>query len=173
MELNLSHMRRPSRRFGWVDRRLLTDGHLAPLGPVEISVYLMLCVVADCHGVSWYAPGTLAGLVKCPPNRVRRALESLADARLVALADRYVQVLDLDLLIPAPAVPTRLPATRSEPVTDAPPAMTARHRLEQLRSDVREELLGRARLVRLTGGREPSRSSLEAVAASLIDQEVA
>ena len=130
--------------------------------------------MADRHGVSWYALGTLAGWVKCPPERIRPALESLVDARLVALADRYVQVLDLDLLVPPPALPTRLPAARREPVTDEPPAITALQQLEQLPADVRVELLGRARarLLRLTAGREPSRSVLEAVAAGLIDSGV-
>lgn len=175
MELDLSRVRRPSRRFGWVDRRLLADGHVVPLGPVPITVYLLLCVVADRHGVSWYAPGTLAGWVKCPPDWIRPALESLAEARLVALADRYVQVLDLDLLVPPPALPTRLGAARPEPVTDEPPVMTARQQLERLQADVREDLLSRARarLCRLTAGREPSRSVLEAVAAGLIDSGAA
>lgn len=174
MELDLSRVRLPSRRFGWVDRRLFTDGHLAFLGTVPVAVYLILCVVADRHGVSWYAPGTLAGWLKCPTDQIRQALEGLARAQLVALADRYVQVLDLALVDPEPAQPARVPAVRCEPTSDRPPEVTARQRLEQLPVDIREELLKRARgrLVRVTGGREPGRSALEAVAAGLIDPGV-
>lgn len=57
MDLDLSRVRRPSRRFGWIDRRIVTDGHLADLGPTDVSVYLVLCLVADRHGVSWLPTG--------------------------------------------------------------------------------------------------------------------
>lgn len=175
MELDLSRVRRPSRRFGWVDRRVLTEGYLASLGPIPVALYLVLCVVADRHGVSWYARGTLAGWVKCPVDRIRPALERLVLAGLVALADRYVQVLDLDLLIPAPAASGRLPVVRNEPAAVEPPSMTAHEQLEQLPPDLRKELLNRARsqLVRFTGGQEPRQSALEAVAVGLIDRSAA
>lgn len=173
MELDLSRVRRPSRRFGWVDRRVLTDGHLAPLGPVPIAVYLTLCVVADRHGVSWYAPARLAGLVKCPPDRIRPALESLVDAHLVALADRYVQVLDLDLPVPRADTSVRLSAAKPPPARDDVPREPAGDRLARLPVEVRRTLedRARARLVRFTHGREPIKSVVEALAANLLDEE--
>jgi len=175
MELDLSRVRRPSRRFGWVDRRILMDGHLAALGPIPTTLYLVLCGVADRHGVSWYSPGRLAQWVKCPPDRVLPALEALVSAGLVARTDRYVQVLDLDWFLPAPGNLTRVTARRQAPVPQARPLATARQRLAELPVDVRNQLLERARgrFARFIGGREPSQSALEAVAASLIDREVA
>lgn len=175
MDVDLSRVRRPSKRFGWVDRRLLAEGHLASVSAVPVSLYLVLCVVADRHGVSWYAPATLAEWVKCPADRIRPALECLKASGLVALAGRHVQVLDLDLLVPAPAVRRPVGDVRREPTRDEPPTLSAHGRLEQLPADVREGLLSRARaqLVRYTRGREPSRSALEAVAAGLIDRGAA
>lgn len=175
MELDLSRVRRPSRRFGWVDRRVLIEGRLTVLGPVPVALYLILCVVADRHGVSWYAPGTLAGWVQCPPDRIRSALQCLAESGLVALAGRYVQILDLDLLIPAPVNLTSLRVTPVQPATDKQPLASARQQLAELPAEVRNTLLDRARgrFARFIGGREPSRSALEAVAASLIDRGAA
>lgn len=174
MEVDLSRVRRPSRRFGWVDRRLLTEGHLAPLEPVPISVYLMLCVVADRHGVSWYAPQTLAGLVKCAPDRIRPALESLADARLVACTGRYVQVLDLDPQTSRTDASVRSSTQEPTPTKDVP-CESARDRLARLSTDARKRVQdrARARLMRFTQGREPLESTVSALAASLLDEEVA
>ena len=171
MELDLSRVRRPSRRFGWVDRRVLTDGRLDSLGLVPVCLYLVLCVVADRHGVSWYASATLAGLVQCPPDRIRPALDRLVRAGLVTRSDRYIQVLDLDCLMPAPAVSTALPPAR-QPTPQKPAVPTACERLAQIPPDLREELLSRARarLALFLGRKEPRRSVLEALAAGLIDQ---
>lgn len=172
MNLDLSRVRRPSRRFGWIDRRIVTDGHLADLGPVDVSVYLMLCVVADRHGVSWHAARTLSTWVKHPPHRVREALDSLARRNLVVLEGRYVQVLDLDLLVIGAEAPVRWSVTEtpSAPAREESPRETARDRLEKLPSEVRERLeeRARARLSRFT--REPSKSVVEAVAAGLLDE---
>lgn len=170
MDLDLSRVRRPSRRFGWIDRRFLLEGHATSLEPVAVSLYLVLCVVADRHGVSWYGPRTLAGWTRCSAAQMTPALAQLRDAGLVAVGGRYVQVFDLDLLIPAPAPsrPTRV--TRREQASESPPPKSAREQLDELSPDVLRTLLDRARaqLVRFTGGREPSRSVLEAVAAGLI-----
>lgn len=170
MDLDLSRVRRPSQRFGWIDRRFLVDGHSTSIGPVAVSLYMVLCVVADRHGVSWYASRTLAGWMQCPVDRIVPALARLTDAGLVAVADRYVQVLDLDLLVPAPAAGAPAPVARREEACEAPPQKSAREVLDGLPADVLEGVLGRARaqLMRLTGGREPSRSVLEAVAAGII-----
>jgi hypothetical protein len=174
MELDLSRVRRPSRRFGWVDRRVLTEGRLTVLGPVPVALYLVLCVVADRHGVSWYAPGTLAGWVKCSPDRIRPALQCLVETGLLALAGRYVQILDLDLVISAPFPSQRLPTVRPELIQDEVPVVTARQQLDRLPTNIRENLLSQARtrLVRITGRREPSQSVVEAVAASLMNPGV-
>ena len=179
MELDASRVRRPSRRFGWVDRRVVHEGHLAALGAAEIAVYLVLCIIADQHGLSWASPRTLAAWVKHPPDRVRTALGELARRNLVAVAGRLVQVLDLDVVdrgrpvsSPAPVVPSDSGRTdvRQHPQS----ALTAAERLALLPAAVREDLLEQARqkLTSITKGRAPSRPVLEAVACGLIREPV-
>jgi hypothetical protein len=113
--------------------------------------------------------------MRCSSDRITPALARLKDADLVAVVDRYVQVLDLDLLIQTPphSLPTRV--TGYEQASEPPPAKSARERLDELSPDVRETLLTRARaqLVRFTGDREPSLTVLEAVAAGLIQRGAA
>jgi hypothetical protein len=175
MNLDLSRVRRPSRRFGWIDRRIVTDGHLADLGPADVSVYLMLCLVADRHGVSWHADRTLSTWVKHPPSLVRDALNSLARRNLVAIEDRYVQVLDLDLLVPGADAPVRVPVADPPPSSarEDAPREPAGARLARLPTEVRRTLedRARARLIRFTHGREPIKSVVEALAAGLLDEE--
>ena len=176
MELDLSRVRRPSRQFGWVDRRVLTDKRFTVLGPIPVALYLFLCVVADRHGVSWYSPESLVRWIKCPPDRICPALQSLVDSGLLARAGRYIQVLDLDLVASSPAPSeSSAAALRADLGSDKTPVVTARQQLEQLPADVREKFLiqARARLVRFTGRREPSQSVLEAVAASLMNSGAA
>lgn len=176
MNLDLSRVRRPSRRFGWIDRRIITDGHLAGLGPADVSVYLVLCLVADRHGVSWHSDRTLSTWVKHSPDRVRDALDSLASRNLVAIEDRYVQVLDLDLLVPGTDTSVRLPVAESSPSTasENAPREMARVRLARLPTEIRKTLedRARARLIRFARGREPIKSAVEALAATLLDEEV-
>ncbi len=95
MSVDLSRVRKLPRGFGWVDARIVHEGHLAGLGPVEVVVYLALCVVADRAGVSWYRPETLARHVHHPADRVRDAITALVRRGLIASEGRYVQVLDL------------------------------------------------------------------------------
>ena len=175
MDLDASRVRRPSRRFGWVDRRIIQDGHLAALGGAEAAVYLVLCVVADQHGLSWHSPRALAACIKQPPEHVRAALLELSRRGLVAIAGRLVQVLDLDLV--SPARPVSQQAFTADPVSDRPDVVrhpqslpTAPERLALLPAPVREALIEEARqkLTRITNGREPSRHVLEAVACGLI-----
>lgn len=178
MKLDPSRTRRPNARFGWgwVDRRLLLDGHLIPMSQAEVVVYFFLCVVADRHGVSWYGPRSLSRLLKHPPDQIREALIRLDRRNLIALAGRFIQVVDLDQTVPGSADPS--PAV---PVVDAatslcastPDASPARDALAGLPHQQREELLRRARerMATFLGAREPSVSALEAVAAGLLREK--
>lgn len=176
MNLDLSRVRRPSRRFGWIDHRIVTDGHLADLGPADVSVYLVLCLVADRHGVSWHSDRTLSTWVKHPPSRVREALDSLARRNLVAIEDRYVQVLDLGLLVRGADTAVRLRVAEPPPssASENAPGEMVRVRLARLPTEIRKTLedRARARLIRFTRGREPLKSAVEALAAGLLDEEV-
>lgn len=175
MELDLSRNRRPNGRFGWgwIDRRIMSEGHLTPLKQSEVVMYLFLCLVADQHGVSWYGSRAVSRLVKHAPNTIEQALVGLARRNLIAVAGRFVQVLDVDIVVPRPADPAMSPVQRLTPSPAAPPdAMTAHEHLAQLPAEKREEVLRRARqqMARFLGLHEPSPSALEAVAVGLLTQ---
>jgi hypothetical protein len=154
---------------------MVTQGRLAELDCVEVAVYLFLCIVADRHGVSWYGTRTLARWVKHPLDAVRQAVLGLARRNLVAIAGRFVQVLDLSGVVPAPAWPPSLPVQGSDTANPSPSAqpVPAGERLARLPASEREALLTRARreLGALFGGREPSQGVLMAVAAGLVGKE--
>ena len=176
MELDPSRIRRPSGRFGWgwVDRRIMCDGYLTPMSQAEVVVYFFLCLVADRHGVSWYGPRALSRLVKHSPDEIREALMALARRNLIALAGRFVQVLDVEGAVPEPAEPT----TRSAPevAPSLPPSVpppdpaSASEELARLPHQQREDLLrhARERMARFLGFREPNASALAAVAVGLL-----
>lgn len=179
MKLDPSRTRRPTPRFGWgwVDRRIVLDGYLKPMSRTEVLVYFFLCVVADRHGMSWYSPRAMARLVKEPPDQISEALISLGRRNLVALAGRFIQVLELDtgLPVPGPALP---PGATIQPREDSlsEPALagpSACDELARLPHQQREELLRRARerMATFLGTREPSISALEAVAAGLLREQ--
>lgn len=74
-------VRRVPRGFGWVDHRLMQDGHLAWLKPVEAALYLFLVLAADHRGVSFYRlesiSRALGHLDWCELGRARRRLVDL------------------------------------------------------------------------------------------------
>ncbi len=176
MELDSSKVRRPSKGFGWVDHRIVSGGHLAQMQQAEVAVYLLLSVVADRHGISYYSAPTLARLTKCSVHDVRDALAALAARDLIAICDRFVQVVDLDDRCPSPAstckspvAVTGLTGTRPVEVTADPASVV----LGRLPVHVRDELLVRARqeLAVVLGRGEPTQAVLEAVAAGILGRE--
>ena len=177
MKLDPSRTRRPIPRFGWgwVDRRIVLDGHLTPMSRTETLVYFFLCVVADRHGMSWYSPRSMARLLKEPPDQISEALTRLDRRNLIAIAGRLIQVLDLDATVPEPADAARTPAQEPAASCSAPgPAVASAHdELAGLPGQQREDLLRRARerMASFLGSKEPSASALEAVAAGLLREK--
>jgi hypothetical protein len=179
MKLDPSRSRRPIARFGWgwVDRRIVLDGYLKPMSRTEVLVYFFLCVVADRHGMSWYSPRSMAHLLKEPPDQIRDALTRLAQRNLVAIAGRFIQVLEIDTGLPVPGQ-AYAQGTSVQPRDDSfyEPALagpSARDELARLPDQQRDELLQRARerMATFLGAKEPSASALEAVAAGLLREK--
>ena len=166
--LDSSKVRRPSKSFGWVDHRIITGGYLARLDPGDAAVYLVLCVVADRHGISFYRPETIGRLLKRPGSTVPTALTRLAAHGLIAALGRYVQVRDLDDVSRAPMTPPPSPGP-TRPALPEPPEEAAADVLARLPGPVREAYLTRARqrLARFLGSREPAPAALFATAAAL------
>jgi hypothetical protein len=167
-----ARIRRPSKGFGWVDHRIVKGGYLEAMGPGEASVYLLLCVVADRYGISFYRGGKLARLLNRPAATIEPALANLCQMGLIAISGRYVQVLDVDEIErarrPHPTAPG--PAARHTPSAPAESASEpAAVILARLPAPVRDDLLDRARqrLSRFLGSQAPRAVALEALAVAL------
>jgi hypothetical protein len=76
-------VRRPPRRFGWLDDRLLREEWLADLGPEPIAVRVLLALAADRRGASFYRRETMSRLLSMPIEAVDRGLQRLLELQLV------------------------------------------------------------------------------------------
>ena len=48
-------IRYPKGAYGWVELRMVTDGHLQALDPSCALVYLFLCTVGNREGISFWS----------------------------------------------------------------------------------------------------------------------
>lgn len=177
MKFDSTRERLPSRGFGWVDRRVITQGHLTSLSQAQIAVYLVLCVVGDRRGISYYNPSSLAKLVKQPEPKVREALLSLREQHFIAQEGRFFQVLPVDALgqrssgSPSSAeLQTDQAATQARLSATAGPATpNPEEILAALPAAEREQWMAAARrqLAALTGSRTSSSTVVSALAAGL------
>lgn len=94
--------------FGWIDRRFLHEGYVRRCDPPALALYLLLTVVADAQGLSFYADATLARLLSLPVGAVACARATLLRAGLIAYQAPITQVLSLD-----PPSPPRTPGVKS------------------------------------------------------------
>jgi hypothetical protein len=86
--------RPPATGWSWVDRRFVRE-HAAHLSRDAVLLYFFLSAVADKHGLSFYADGTVAvSLGMTLPALISARLELLA-RDLIAHETRWTQVLSL------------------------------------------------------------------------------
>jgi hypothetical protein len=86
--------RPPATGWSWVDRQFVRD-HMAYLSRDARLLYFILCAVADKHGMSFYADGTLAIMLQVPLPTLVQARDELLARDLVAHEVRFTQVLAL------------------------------------------------------------------------------
>jgi len=170
MSIDHTFVRRPRHGYGWVDHRVVSGGHLLHLNQAEAALYLLLCVVANRHGISWYHPRTLARLIKHSPRAIEIALQHLQQKALIARMDRLVQVLDLPENEVSPRVLTSGPPQPVAAAESSDTCIEIRAQFESLDAADREELQVQARqeLNRLLNGRSPSEKSIEDLAISYL-----
>lgn len=91
--------------FGWVDHRLVRDGHLTGMCLPEIALYLFFVLAADRNGVSYYRKEHICAIVGLSEDEFHLARERLVQKRLIAFApfrpgdvNGYCQVLPLEPL---------------------------------------------------------------------------
>lgn len=160
-------IRHPRGAYGWVDLRIVTEGHLARLGPQAALVYLFLCTVSNREGISFWSRIRMAELLALTPEDIQDALAALVAEDLIAATERVVQV--LPLLEPRRDRQNLHPRGKTtQTVTISPVAEPSR-----TEPDVSDELAraheaqARARIARFYGTREPSSGAVRALARAL------
>ena len=97
-----ARLRRIAGSFGWVDHRLLRDGHLEQIGPPQMALYLFLILAADRNGVSYYRLERICKVVGFSEDEFHAARDRLLERGLIAFCpftpsdvNGYYQVLPL------------------------------------------------------------------------------
>lgn len=103
--------------FAFVPNRFVLDGFFAQLEHDELLLYLLLVLVGDRSGMSYYHYDKLCSLLKIPVERYLRARNSLIAMDLVAFDGSRFQVLELPS---QPAVRSRLLCTVDDLERDDP-----------------------------------------------------
>ena len=86
--------RPPATGWSWMDRLFVRE-HMAHLSREAALLYFFLTAVADKHGLSFYADGTLATLLRMTLPALIQARNELLDRDLIAHEARFTQVLSL------------------------------------------------------------------------------
>ena len=86
---------RPPRPFCWVDPRLIKDSHIHACQPQDLALYLILLIVGNQHGISYYGEASLCRLLKIETYQLCHARRNLVETGLIAYDKPYYQVLDL------------------------------------------------------------------------------
>jgi hypothetical protein len=67
----------PPRGFGWIDHRLLREGHIGRASVEALALYLLLACASDAQGLSFYSDGRTAQLLGLEAPAVARARREL------------------------------------------------------------------------------------------------
>jgi hypothetical protein len=88
-------LRRVPEGFGWVDHRLVRDGHVRGRSGGALALYLFPVTVADGDGVSYYSDETLCGHLGFNLYDLGKFRRELVESGLVAWSRPFYQVLAL------------------------------------------------------------------------------
>ena len=88
-------VRRIEGSFAFVEHRFLRDGFWTSLGRDELLLYLLLVMVADRVGLSYYGYDKLCTLLCLPVDDYLVARNALIDKDLIAFDNHLFQVLSL------------------------------------------------------------------------------
>jgi hypothetical protein len=101
--LRLERLRQVPAQFSWLDQRLVRENFLRHGEPAAWALYLVLVIVADAQGLSYYSDATLSRLLKLDPVQLAQARQQLVGADLLAYHKPLYQVLALPSASAAPA----------------------------------------------------------------------
>ena len=103
--LRPDRLRQVPAQFSWLDQRLVRENFLRHGGPTVWALYLVLVIVADVQGLSYYSDATLSRLLQLDLLQLAQARGQLIAAELVAYQKPLYQVLAL----PPAATPAPTP----------------------------------------------------------------
>jgi hypothetical protein len=96
MPLVSHRLRRIPSGFGWVDHRVLREGHIRKCSSDSLALYLVLLCAADGEGLSYYGDGLVCSLLGWSRGRLESAREGLTNADLIAWEAPLYQVLEVE-----------------------------------------------------------------------------
>ena len=88
-------LRKISGSFAFIEHRFLRDGFWNTLSQHELLLYLLLIVVADRNGLSYYSYDRLCTLLKISVDEYILARDALIQKDLIAFDGSLFQVLSL------------------------------------------------------------------------------
>lgn len=94
--LSIQRLRHVPKSFGFIDHRLVRDGHLRRADAKAWALYLVLVTVGDEHGLSYYGDRSLAGLLSLSTEEIAAARRQLILSELIAYEEPLYQVLALE-----------------------------------------------------------------------------
>lgn len=113
--LRPDRLRQVPAQFSWIDQRLVRENFLCHGEPTAWALYLVLVIVADAQGLSYYSDATLSRLLKLDLLALAQARQRLVSADLLAYRKPLYQVLALP---PAAAAPVSQRSGQSLSVGD-------------------------------------------------------
>ena len=81
--------------FGWVDHRLLRDGHLRACSTHALALYLLLVLAADGQGISFYGDRLVKNLLGLSTEQLADARACLVRTGLIAYEAPLYQLLEI------------------------------------------------------------------------------
>ena len=88
-------IRRIPQGFGWIDHRVVQDGHLRECSTDAAALYLVLVTVGDQDGLSYYGESLLCAMLGWSRVRLEKARKNLEEADLAAWSEPIYQVLEV------------------------------------------------------------------------------
>ena len=164
-----SRVRKPLGAYGWVDLRIVTEGHLQRLGSQAALTYLFLCAVGNLIGVSFWGLDRVARTLGLDQDSVKSAVDKLVDGGLIARRGRVVQIL------PTPTTPSPANGPSCSTNPNVPPVLSVPREAPEipLEESVIQEFIPKARaeLSRFLGRHTPAQSVVLALARSMARKE--
>jgi len=106
--------------FAFIEHRFLRQGFLASLSHHELLLYVLLILVADRNGLSYYSFDTLCTLLQLCPDDYLVARNALIQKGLIAFDGLLFQVLSLPdhpVVVTPPALETPEQMQQADPAT--------------------------------------------------------